>query len=610
MSATRISPTYIGYVGSTKDALLIIQATLNGNLSTVPRRPHDRERSSLIQSGNVFIFIEERSGIKRWTDGVAWSPSRILGRFLIYRELDRQALTDKDSKKIDKKKRRKSSVNSSPQINNSNTNNNTSANNNSQNNNQNNNQNTHTNNPNNNSSPSTAASTSSSNINNNPPANSWSSSNPPEVPNRSLVGSLVASYAFKEHGLIKKTLSLTISHPSPVPYQGRPETAPSTSETIHLVSYYSAEDVTAGKLTRPSDDPKLKVLQLSPELWNAVKESSLGGKIPIEDEAFYYLDHNNPASLSMGLANPNNNPNNPVSINAANAINAAQYNMIPQQVLPYQNPTNMVTAASFHNASFSLPPPLPHHMPLPPQQQQQAQQQALVQLQQQQSADSSAQSQNPQSIMPLYANQFPPQQYLNSARYYGQNPQQQQQQQQQQQSQSASNDSTNSNQNNQNNFNNFGSPAIQTQNSNQIKQEYNKVDSPLSMKSGTTASNPPNFYSLPTNAAGYYTTQQQAQQAQQQQTQQNSPYYNKPTQYSQPQFQNRYYPSQQIQPQQQQPQQQPQQQQNVVNNPNQSNSANSSGSPNGNSNPSISLDDGSNQQFMNPNYSNVLYPPH
>lgn len=28
-------------------------------------------------------------GIKRWTDGLVWSPSRILGNFLIYRELEK-----------------------------------------------------------------------------------------------------------------------------------------------------------------------------------------------------------------------------------------------------------------------------------------------------------------------------------------------------------------------------------------------------------------------------------------------------------------------------------------------------------------------------------------
>jgi hypothetical protein len=32
-----------------------------------------------------------QKGIKRWTDGRVWSPSRILGNFLIYRELDKKS---------------------------------------------------------------------------------------------------------------------------------------------------------------------------------------------------------------------------------------------------------------------------------------------------------------------------------------------------------------------------------------------------------------------------------------------------------------------------------------------------------------------------------------
>ena len=43
----------------------------------------------LVQSGSVFVFDEHESGIKRWTDGLIWSPSRILGNFLIYRETDK-----------------------------------------------------------------------------------------------------------------------------------------------------------------------------------------------------------------------------------------------------------------------------------------------------------------------------------------------------------------------------------------------------------------------------------------------------------------------------------------------------------------------------------------
>ncbi|KAJ3479370.1 hypothetical protein NLJ89_g12331 [Agrocybe chaxingu] len=44
----------------------------------------------MITSGSVFVFDEDESGIKRWTDGFYWSPSRILGNFLLYRETDKR----------------------------------------------------------------------------------------------------------------------------------------------------------------------------------------------------------------------------------------------------------------------------------------------------------------------------------------------------------------------------------------------------------------------------------------------------------------------------------------------------------------------------------------
>ncbi|KAH3679725.1 hypothetical protein WICMUC_000756 [Wickerhamomyces mucosus] len=212
-----MNPTFIGYISSTRDALLIIQAVLNQQLTPVSRRPHDRERSQLIKSGNVFIFIEEKSGIKRWTDGVAWSPSRILGRFLVYRELDRGALKDSNSLK----RKRES--------------------------------------------------------------------------NRNLVGSLITSYAFKPQGLIKKTLSLTINYSNNKIDDGN------SINTVHLVSYYSAEDVLQGKLNRPINIPEFKDLHLSNEIWQSVKENSLGGKIPIEDEDYYSIYERNPNAEMLGF---------------------------------------------------------------------------------------------------------------------------------------------------------------------------------------------------------------------------------------------------------------------------------------------------------------------
>lgn len=81
--------TFYGLVENTLDALRIFQMCREGRLNRVRRRLHERERR-LIRSGSVFVFDEEESGIRRWTDGRLWSPSRILGNFLIYRELEKK----------------------------------------------------------------------------------------------------------------------------------------------------------------------------------------------------------------------------------------------------------------------------------------------------------------------------------------------------------------------------------------------------------------------------------------------------------------------------------------------------------------------------------------
>ncbi|KAF2143064.1 uncharacterized protein K452DRAFT_307940 [Aplosporella prunicola CBS 121167] len=86
---SNMQPTWRGFVHTTLDGLMVIEACLRGTLNHCPRRPHDRERAGLIQSGNIFVYEESTSGIKRWTDGVSWSPSRIHGNYLIYRELQR-----------------------------------------------------------------------------------------------------------------------------------------------------------------------------------------------------------------------------------------------------------------------------------------------------------------------------------------------------------------------------------------------------------------------------------------------------------------------------------------------------------------------------------------
>lgn len=157
-SGNVLTPTWRGMVMSTIDALKIIEACLTGVLLHTARRPHDREREHLIRSGNVFVYEESSSGIKRWTDGQNWSPSRILGNYLIYRELDKN-FPPGDKKRAIKRKRE-----GKPEM---------------------------------------------------PNGSHTTTVGGPNGPNavndereRALLGSLIDSYPFKEGGLIKKTISI------------------------------------------------------------------------------------------------------------------------------------------------------------------------------------------------------------------------------------------------------------------------------------------------------------------------------------------------------------------------------------------------------------------
>jgi hypothetical protein len=86
--------TFYGLIETAEDALRIFDHCREGKLGRIRRRLHDRERG-MIRSGSVFCFDEVESGIRRWTDGRLWSPSRILGNFLIYREIDSKKICNK-----------------------------------------------------------------------------------------------------------------------------------------------------------------------------------------------------------------------------------------------------------------------------------------------------------------------------------------------------------------------------------------------------------------------------------------------------------------------------------------------------------------------------------
>ncbi|KAF9106103.1 hypothetical protein BGX27_009319 [Mortierella sp. AM989] len=95
-----IVETFHGYAETTHDTLIIFEACRRGLLPRICRRLQERERR-IVKSGSVFVFDERESGIKRWTDGLVWSPSRILGNFLIYREIDKRNCGKKDTSPTD-----------------------------------------------------------------------------------------------------------------------------------------------------------------------------------------------------------------------------------------------------------------------------------------------------------------------------------------------------------------------------------------------------------------------------------------------------------------------------------------------------------------------------
>ncbi|GAB7342623.1 hypothetical protein MBLNU457_g0791t1 [Dothideomycetes sp. NU457] len=242
-------PTFHGFVHNSMDGLVLFEACLSGKLHHVPRRPHDRERGSLIKSGNIFIYEENASGIKRWTDGVAWSPSRILGNFLIYRELEKPF--PPGEKKRAMKRKRSSQLDGQ-------------------------------------SDPRDSEPTENSEVHMPPTPPSPKPQPAPQQHHqqdapvepgqenereleRQLIGSLVDSYGFRPDGLVKKTMSIAINGIS-----------------HHLVSYYKVDDVKNRVLTRPLNDQRLSGITVRPELY--LKQNF---RTPVEETEHYVVDPSN-----------------------------------------------------------------------------------------------------------------------------------------------------------------------------------------------------------------------------------------------------------------------------------------------------------------------------
>lgn len=252
-------PTFHGFVHNSMDGLILFEACLSGKLHHVPRRPHDRERTQLIKSGSIFIYEENASGIKRWTDGVAWSPSRILGNFLIYRELEKPFPPGEKKRAM---KRKRTNMPGEPY-------------------------------------PRRASEqheqTDLAHHPLTPPTPSVNGDSKNGIPSndqekdleRSLIGSLVDSYGFRSDGLVKKTMSIAINGIS-----------------HHMVSYYKVEDVKNNLLPRPMSDPRLANITVRPELY--MKQNF---RAPVEDNENFAVDgqmHAHPQMMYNGMNNAYN----------------------------------------------------------------------------------------------------------------------------------------------------------------------------------------------------------------------------------------------------------------------------------------------------------------
>jgi Gti1/Pac2 family len=74
-------------IHSEQECKILIDMAKAGRIGRVRRRLNENEKNK-IRPGSVFIYNERESGIKRWTDKREWTPSRVQGIFLVYRDLN------------------------------------------------------------------------------------------------------------------------------------------------------------------------------------------------------------------------------------------------------------------------------------------------------------------------------------------------------------------------------------------------------------------------------------------------------------------------------------------------------------------------------------------
>jgi hypothetical protein len=97
--------SFFGFINTPADAGILIYCSQDQSNRVIPvRRRLIAQERALIRSGSVFVFCEQDSGMRRWTDGMRWSKSRVEGQFLVYRRIEPETI--ETAEEVNYKRRR------------------------------------------------------------------------------------------------------------------------------------------------------------------------------------------------------------------------------------------------------------------------------------------------------------------------------------------------------------------------------------------------------------------------------------------------------------------------------------------------------------------------
>lgn len=70
----KLEPTFKGYLEDSKDALLLVEACLQGKPHHIPRRPRYGEVKDVIRGSDISVYMAIATGHEDWNDGKSWRP--------------------------------------------------------------------------------------------------------------------------------------------------------------------------------------------------------------------------------------------------------------------------------------------------------------------------------------------------------------------------------------------------------------------------------------------------------------------------------------------------------------------------------------------------------